>query len=330
MFPFQLRLYVESARHRIIDIRYQDAKICYEHNPTPKAPEASALALVAMQNGLSAITEMYVMGHFLLEGPKFFSFDARDCEALEHFDLDLPSSEYAQPFPTLMIKLPSDYAQHRIVPFEHGQHKPTDIIIRHDRAINRIMILMRMSSTQVLTRIIRLDQPNSIEEAWKESCRLWEGEEKTLDVNKDEEELSDALCRLALSANLMSMVYGTRRVGPDNPSHFDRLQRHLKVATKSRESERIARATWEVETLPIRYSFSQEVKLYKTERHEEKERGMPTGKHVKPHWRRGHFREQRHGIGLTQVKRIAIAAVLVNADYFLGDKGASSASYEVK
>ena len=39
----------------------------------------------------------------------------------------------------------------------------------------------------------------------------------------------------------------------------------------------------------------------------------PTGKTMAPHVRRGHWRRQRHGEGNTQVRRIRIAPLLVNA-----------------
>ncbi len=42
-------------------------------------------------------------------------------------------------------------------------------------------------------------------------------------------------------------------------------------------------------------------------------RGIPTGKHVKMHWRSGHFRSQRHGPGNAMIKQVLIDAVLVNA-----------------
>ncbi|MEY2474064.1 MAG: hypothetical protein QOK28_3393 [Actinomycetota bacterium] len=41
--------------------------------------------------------------------------------------------------------------------------------------------------------------------------------------------------------------------------------------------------------------------------------GEPTGRHVAPHTRRGHWRRQHHGPGNTLVKRVRIAPTLVNA-----------------
>ena len=46
---------------------------------------------------------------------------------------------------------------------------------------------------------------------------------------------------------------------------------------------------------------------------------VPTGRVVKTHWRRGHFRRQRHGKGLNQTKLVFIRPCLVNAELFKGD-----------
>lgn len=79
----------------------------------------------------------------------------------------------------------------------------------------------------------------------------------------------------------------------------------------------MTQARWDYESLPIRYEFAQKVVLYT---HEKQAEGTSSGGHpghpVKPHWRRGHLRNQRYGHGLTLVKRIAIPAVLVNAHLF--------------
>jgi len=56
----------------------------------------------------------------LSEGPKVFAFDALTCEALENFDLSVSTADYLQPFPSVVIELPSDYTRKRVVPFEEG------------------------------------------------------------------------------------------------------------------------------------------------------------------------------------------------------------------
>jgi hypothetical protein len=102
----------------------------------------------------------------------------------------------------------------------------------------------------------------------------------------------------------------------------------MEVARKRKDPERLARARWDYESLPIRYEFAQKVVLYTHERQTEGAWSPGHAGHpVQPHWRRGHLRNQRHGPGLTLVKRIAIPAVLVNAHLFAGDRAESWATY---
>jgi hypothetical protein len=44
--------------------------------------------------GASACLESYVMSRMLSEGPKVFAFDALACEALENFDLRVPTARW--------------------------------------------------------------------------------------------------------------------------------------------------------------------------------------------------------------------------------------------
>jgi hypothetical protein len=48
------------------------------------------------------------------------------------------------------------------------------------------------------------------------------------------------------------------------------------------------------------------------------------------HWRRGHWRRQRHGPKLRKVKRVFIAPVLVNGARYGGDLANLETNYEVK
>src|SRR4051794_31660007 len=74
------------------------------------------------------------------------------------------------------------------------------------------------------------------------SSRSASGRNADAAVTDAEMELNPALSRLAVSARLLLLVYGTRRAGPANPAHADRLQRYLDRAKESRDPGRIAAA----------------------------------------------------------------------------------------
>lgn len=150
-----------------------EIKISVNHD----SPEQDLLFLAGnvLKLGTAPCMELLCIGHYLAEGPKdFWLGDVRDYEALEHFSLDWPSKEYAQPFPTLRILLPDDYSKNRIVPFESlfyegdkktGVHRPDWMICHHISQAGRFNLLVHMTSDQYLTKSIRLTCEESLEDA---------------------------------------------------------------------------------------------------------------------------------------------------------------------
>src|SRR5437763_6136106 len=184
------------------------------------------------------------MSRMLAEGPKVFTFDALTCEALENFDLSLPTADYLQPFPTLVIELPADYTRKRVVPFDAGQHAPDFAIVRHEPEAGCVLVNVHMTSQQVLTRLLKLDPDWTLAEMWAKAARTWEAKD-TLGMTPEEMPLGNALSKLALNVCLMATAYGVRCLGPANPSHYERLQRHAKLARK-RGREQQERAEMEL------------------------------------------------------------------------------------
>src|SRR5262249_59905517 len=101
----------------------------------------------------------YVMSRTLAEGPKVFAFDALACEALENFDLSVPTGDYLQPFPSVVIELPSDYTKKRVVPFEEGSHAPDFVVVRHEPPAGCVLLPMHLPSRHVLTPLLKLATP---------------------------------------------------------------------------------------------------------------------------------------------------------------------------
>jgi hypothetical protein len=174
---------------------------------------------------------------------------------------------------------------------------------------------------------VALERPDwTVEQCWEELRDDVLG--RVTEPLHDLAELAQSLTRLTLSACLMTMVYGLTRVGPANSSQRQRLERHVISARKSGDAERLRNAEFDLQSLPIRYRFSQDVHLYRLEDVPERAAGgAPTGPVVAPHWRRGHYRMQACGPGLTLRRRIAVPAVLVNGHLFLGERAEASATY---
>src|SRR4029077_11937398 len=233
----------------------------FEFDPNPAAPPiALEMAKAVFTMGASSCTESYVMSRTLAEGPKVFDFDALTCEALENFDLSVATADYLQPFPSVVIELPDDYTKKRVVPFEEGSHAPDFLIVRHEPDAGCVLVSMHLTSHQVLTRLLKLDPAWTLEEMWEKGKRTWQAKD-TLSMTAEEKALGSSLCKLALNVCLMATAYGVKCLGPANPSHYERLKRHAKLARK-RSQEEVAKAEMEVRMAPVQYAFGQEVTLF--------------------------------------------------------------------
>jgi hypothetical protein len=304
-------------------------KDCFEFDPKPAAPPmALEMARAVFTMGASSCTESFVMSRTLAEGPKVFAFDALTCEALENFDLSVSAADYLQPFPSVVIELPTDYTRKRVVPFEEGSHAPDFVIVRHEPEAGCVLVTMHLTSGQVLTRLLKLDPAWTLEEMWEKGKRAWDASD-TLGMTPEEAVLGSVLSKLALNVCLMATAYGVRCLGPANPSHFERLKRYAKLARK-RGREQQEKAEMEVRMMPVRYAFAQEVTLYQKEPVTGQHGNGEGGWTVSPHWRRGHWRWQPCGVGRVERRRVAIPSVLVNAHLFAGAPSDTVATYRVR
>jgi len=302
----------------------------FELHPDLAAPPiALEMAKAVFKMGASACTESYVMSRTLAEGPKVFAFsDALTCEALENFDLSVATADYLQPFPSVVIELPADYTRKRVVPFEAGSHAPDFMIVRHEPEADSVLVTIHLTSHQVLTRLLKLDPAWTLEEMWDKGRRAWDTRD-TLGMTPEEAALGHSLSKLALNVCLMATAYGVKCLGTANPSHYERLKRYAKLARK--RGQDVEKADMEVQMMPVRYAFAQEVTLYRREQAtDHQEAGESGGWTVSPHWRRGHWRLQPFGPGRSERRRVAIPSVLVNGHLFLGTASDTLATYRMR
>jgi hypothetical protein len=252
--------YVHLTKHGLIQCQRDNFSL----NVNPKSPLlAREMATTMFAMGASSVIEGYTMSRMLAEGPKVFTFDALTCEALENFDLSVSCADYQQPFPSVVIELPRDYSQKRVVPFERGQHAPDFAVVHHDPKGQVVMLIVRMSSHQVLTRLLKLDLAPTLEEVWAMAKRSW-GPEDSLQMTPEESDLGTAICKLALNVCLMGTAYGVKCLGPDNPSYHRRLEKHAKLARK-KGREKVEAADIDLLTHPMQYVFAEEVVVFQRE-----------------------------------------------------------------
>jgi hypothetical protein len=260
-------------------------------------------------------------------GPKILRLTNVDFEVLEKIDLTINISDYKQPFETMIVEWPEGYSEAREIRnpragqydihSEHlheATHRPLFSMIRHDPKMQAIFITVALSSHDVYNTVIYLED-KTIEEELRDKFSL-EAYEHSLPITDEERRVYLGVMRAALNACLYVNDFGHKREGPDNPKHHTRLQHFVDVARKSKDPRRLAKAQRELKSHPIVYSITQDVRL---KVRKDRQRSHVTGRHVEPHWRRGHHRQQRHGKGLTEKKRIWIFPTQVNWNFFDGD-----------
>jgi hypothetical protein len=138
-------------------------------------------------------------------------------------------------------------------------------------------------------------------------------------------DLAMVIQRLALNFSLMMTHAGVRVRGPVRPHAF---RKHQKLArgTNRRSARKAERF---LSSMPFVVEFEQEVRFFEDRTHAVSDGTGEdsTGRLVRPHWRRGHWRNQRHGPGRSFTKLVFIRPMLVNKNFMLGDASKTRTTY---
>lgn len=321
----------------------------YEYSGADRDIRAYVRGLI--EAGASANIDFNIAMDALFHGMKLIRLSKLELELLEEVDLNIPVNEYVQPFPTMYVELPPDYTRGRVVPnpeygdpsvpcpndvTENPTHRPIMTALRVMPAYTvdletgakgtqngqTVMFATYFDSTQVYTTFMR-EHERDIEYTMS---KLFDGDpdyrfEKSLRVDEAESALAHRLMRATLNAGLLMDEYGIVKIGSVN---FDRvlylrdligrLRDKRKRLAKRPQSQpmvddidsKINRYSIEVNAIPVEYRLATKPVLYTVSR-----QGEGRGS-VRPHRRRGHYRMQRYGPGLSLVKRIRIPPCFVN------------------
>lgn len=304
--------------------------------------------------------EYYVVGKIFESGPKIFRPRIFDLEMCEQIELNIPINDYVQPFPTIVIELPEDYLdKKRVINPLNGEvmygkpqpakHHPEFIAMHHDKISGCILTLIHFSSdTSVKSSFVGVVDPTTGEskllEKYFESLKTkpdfsetqgyYDSRKNTfefrdsLETSLEEWVIIEQLNRAALNYCLLLDEIGVKRLGPQNPDEYARLQRYQKVARKEKNREdKIYKADNNVQNHAQLYALNQEVVLARVVNETKDLDSESTGRIVSPHHRRGYYRQQRYGQGNTLIKRIRINPVFVNKHLFLEDMDKTKVIY---
>lgn len=255
----------------------------------------------------SAAIFTWAVATFLGGGPKIFRPTIEQCESLRNVDLRITLADYRQSFPAIVVVFPAEF---------RAENWPPHLLVAHDPSQNLLGAFYGSVSRGFVESAIATTPEEELESMLAKD-------------NNDghyEFEFDDAR-RVALNSMLLLTQYETR-IRADNPERVQELKRN---ASRSSHKPAIARRRRESEERligePEVIEFTQHVCV------REEQGGDRAGGNshieVSPHWRRGHWRRQAHGLGRELRKLIFIRPVLVREDLFAGPLHQTSASYEL-
>lgn len=238
---------------------------------------------------------MHGLSIWLLDGPKTFKPTREQCQALENVDVNLMLTDYAQPFPAMLVEV--DYP-----PF-------SSVLCFHHKGMLSCTLHTKDHEHDIITTVRQSERP--VEDSLRkfdESCRV-------------DAVLAAKALRVACNSCLALVHYGhmSEHLFPKEVANDRKLA--------AEQTERGQRAR---ERLPLavqKISFSQEVRIHRTRTAHANETGV-AGSSKGPHWRRGHWAMQPCGPGRSERKRILRAPVFVRFDLFVGDKADTETTYK--
>jgi hypothetical protein len=325
-------------------------QICFTADWTRIENSVSRLCSVLVRDGgPSAVLEFLIQGYGLLEGVKTVNINQLDAEALENTRVTISLEDYNQPFSTMFVELPPKFYEKHVVECPQGGtifagqvtpklHYPHLVGLHHFKSdqLNYLIGTVYFTSNQVFTVLLNdhfdppLDLDQNIQRAFSDG-RLWKDSEA---ISRDENGVAFLSLRIALNTLLILEGEGMKKLGPSNPKYYEKLVRNVRKARTRKDSkDKIETAETLLQQEPIYYTFDQKVVIYDRDDLEtDPVSGVSghVGYHVHPHWRSGHYRMQRYGVGNLLRKRIRIKPVMVNKHRFGGSPANTTAMYEVR
>lgn len=263
----------------------------------------------------------FISSKVLASGQKTIRLSQEWCEAFENTELTLQFQDYRQPFQTMVIELPANYAERKFVP--GGGDYPEFVVVHHEE--NEHVLLFEL--------VFRNSQMNTLA-----SYRLYDAIESVLqrlviaplddvgfDTTGTEGHLTPFL-RIALNA-IIAMTYGTEWQKLAATQNERQTEKNLKRRRRGNDKTTAAKARLRLGTLPEVFQFDQTIKAFEDQRHTADDALDQDGTPKSPHWRRGHWRHQAVGHGRTQRELRWIRPMLINAGRFKGDPKDTTTTY---
>jgi hypothetical protein len=262
--------------------------------------------------GLHGLMESWALSGMAAGGVRVFCPTLPEADALSRVDINVRWPEYRQPYPAFVVAIPDGLFAGPVG--EIGV--PSACLLRHD-PITRILASVTLGRPRTPGVINYHSWPEDGGTGDIEDHVKWVKEYGVApgNVTEGEDAAADRCHRIAMNACLLLTNLGFRELGPANPDHARRLADSLKKKALPEAARRANER--ELRSMPVVYGIDQGVTVFRRE-DARPEPGEPTGSHVRPHWRRGHWARVACGAGRADRRLVFRHPVLVNAAFFGG------------
>ncbi len=266
-------------------------------------------------------------------GPKVLVATAEQCQAAEEVEVTIGPEEYSQPFPLFMVEYPREYLQmalKEVIPEEENRKKGFfggftavwDLRADSNGKDSGLLCTTFLSEhanisndgCQYAAVPQRYATPAAVEELGSWSKEFNSGNSACRFVWR--------LQRAAVNLCLMLQAFGHKQAGRDvTAEHWRRLETYLTKSRKSGNQKLVQQNQAEMASFPSIFSFAQDICIREAVGSSEaREYGEPTGRKMKPHWRRSHWRSQPYGPMMSLRRPKLIKHLFVNKNRFAGSE----------
>lgn len=259
-------------------------------------------------------------------GPKVFQPTVEDCEALENTACTMAFEDYKQPFPVVIIELPKEYRQ-KLAKMWNQPKGPSHVIVHHEPEKGFITVNAFFDRGNIISHIT----PARPEYKTIEDAITYNQDKPEVRGAGDDFKVAELAQRLAVNFCMVMVLLGVRQTGPLDPDAYNKAKK------MSRRKDRHHRELGQklVNSAMFKVEFiEQKIKLFEEEFIEPRKQDEKTSTDIvhaspKPHWRRGHYRQQPCGHQFTLRKLVFIKPILVMAGLFGGDMKNTQVTYKL-
>jgi hypothetical protein len=264
---------------------------------------------------------MFMASEMFAHGQKTVQLSEDWCKAFAKTDLTLAFSDYAQPYPTMVVEFDQAFAQ-RLSTRVNGDY-PRFVAIHQNRQERVLLFEIGLHKMRLARRFLYnpMDQVEAVLRNW--IVLPTPGMKPEIDIS---DRTIDLAYRISLNA-MVAMTYGTdwKQLPPTNAHR--QAGKNLNKRKPGNQKAVIRRARLRRGALPVVFQFKQEVEAFKYQQRGNSQSPGHAGARKKPHWRRGHWRLQATGVGRTGREPRWIRPILINKGAFKGDLKDTTTTY---